>query len=128
MLCSERGAVWESWRGGKAKLRRDIIFLFSSVRRGAINTLVSLTHLLVGGGAAYFGGLPSGENCHPISELFCGAVPVVFMGSPAYFERYSVSLPASPLTFSGFLGWAIPEAIGNLLSGIYLTEAADGVT
>ena len=50
------------------------------------------------------------------------------MGSLAYFERLSVSLPAFPLTFSGFLGWAIPEAIENLLSGIYLTEAADGMT
>lgn len=32
------------------------------------------------------------------------------------------------LTFSEFLGWAIPEVTGNLLSGIYLAEATGSVT
>lgn len=46
----------------------------------------------------------------------------MFIGSPDD-ERCSVSLPAFPLTFSEFLGWVIPKAVKNLLSGIYLTEA-----
>lgn len=77
--------------------------------------------------------LPSGENLPSHFRIsFCGALPTVFTGSsdssPDYSERCSVSLPAFPLTFSEFLGWAIPKAIGNLLSDIYLTEATGSVT
>lgn len=61
--------------GRKSQTEEGHTLMLSSVRRGAINAPVPLTHLPDGGGAAYFGGLPSGglpsgENRHPISEPF----------------------------------------------------------
>ena len=44
------------------------------------------------------------------------------------FERCRFFLPAFPLTFSEFLGWAVPKAIRNLLSGVHLAEATGSVT
>lgn len=56
--------------GRNSQTEEGHTFLLSSVRRGAINALVPLTRLPDGGGSACFGGLPSGENHHPISEPF----------------------------------------------------------
>lgn len=130
-LCSARGAVWEN-QERKRQTKQGQTALRSSVGRAARRLFD--TRLLGGGGAACSGGLPSGKTdilcpcprlflCSPSSDA-----PRIATLLPGYVETCSVSFPAFPLTFSAFRGWAIPKAIGNLLSGIYLTEATGRVT
>lgn len=132
-MCGEAGAVFsERCSVGKSEEeetnRRGTGSSAWLSQEGSHEALVCLTPVFCSGG------LPSGKTdilCPRSSLFLCSPssdAPRIATLSPGYVETCSVFFPASPLTFSEYRGWAIPKAIGNLLSDIFLTEATGRVT